>query len=138
MMIPQASLKIMDAKNEQGVIYNNAEQRLSNSIKEVCICLVLVGTHLIAFHGHHMVVGVTRMEPRRRASQCCATFLHSQHTKYCRRVMAAHQPPFYICGRGGEMVHGTDWPRQLLINRPQPKNVLFDVHDYPSLLCHLF
>jgi hypothetical protein len=59
--------------------------------------------------------------------QRCATFLHSRHTKYCRRVMAA------------QMVYGIDWPRQLLINRPQPKNVLFDVHNYPSLLlCHEF
>jgi hypothetical protein len=42
-------------------------------------------------------------------------------------------------GGGGEMVYGIDWQRQLLINRPQPKNVLFDVHNYPSLLlCHLF
>jgi hypothetical protein len=40
---------------------------------------------------------------------------------------------------GGGMVYGIDWPRQLLINRPQPKNVLFDVHNYPSLLLyHLF
>jgi hypothetical protein len=30
--------------------------------------------------------------------QCCATFLHSRHTKYCRRVMAAHQ---IIVGGGG-------------------------------------
>jgi hypothetical protein len=68
---------------------------------------------------------------------CCATFLHSRHTKYCRRVKAAHQPHFAYCRE--EMVYGTDWPRQLLINRPQPKNVLFDVHNYPSfLLCHLF
>jgi hypothetical protein len=37
------------------------------------------------------------------------------------------------------MVYGIDWQRQLLINRPQPKNVLFDVHNYPSLLlCNLF
>jgi hypothetical protein len=71
--------------------------------------------------------------------QCCATFLHSWHTKYCRRVMAAHQPHFAYCKGGGEMVYGIDWPRQLLINRPQLKNVLFDVHNYPSLLlCHLF
>jgi hypothetical protein len=34
-------------------------------------------------------------------SQCCATFLHSRHTKYCRRVMAAHQPHFSYCGGGG-------------------------------------
>jgi hypothetical protein len=27
-----------------------------------------------------------------KLKQCCATFLHSRHTKYCRRVMAAHQP----------------------------------------------
>jgi hypothetical protein len=46
--------------------------------------------------------------------------------------MAAHQPHFAYCGGGG--VYGTDWTRQLLINRPQPKNVLFDVHNYPSLL----
>jgi hypothetical protein len=40
---------------------------------------------------------------------------------------------------GGEMVYGIDWPQQLLINRPQPKNVLFDVHNYPLLLLrHLF
>jgi hypothetical protein len=40
---------------------------------------------------------------------------------------------------GGKMVYGIDWLRHLLINRPQPKNVLFDVHNYPSLLlCHLF
>jgi hypothetical protein len=52
--------------------------------------------------------------------------------------MAAHQPHFEYWG-GGEMVYGTDWPRQLLINRPQPKNVLFDVNNYPTLLlCHLF
>jgi hypothetical protein len=34
--------------------------------------------------------------------QCCATFLHSRHTKYCRRVMAAHQPHFAYCGVGGD------------------------------------
>jgi hypothetical protein len=33
--------------------------------------------------------------------QCCATFLHSRHTKYCRRVMAAHNPILYILGGGG-------------------------------------
>jgi hypothetical protein len=45
----------------------------------------------------------------------------------------------HIVGVGGEMVYGIDWPRQLLINRPQPKNVLFYVHNYPSLLlCHSF
>jgi hypothetical protein len=32
------------------------------------------------------------------------------------------------------MVYGIDWPRQLFINRPQPKNVLLDVHNYLSLL----
>jgi hypothetical protein len=48
-------------------------------------------------------------------------------------------PIFHIVGGGGEMVYGIYWLRQLLINRPQPKNVLFDVHNYPSLLlCHLF
>jgi hypothetical protein len=62
--------------------------------------------------------------------QYCASFLHSRHTKYCRRVMAAHQPILHIVGEGGEMVYGIDWPRQLIINRPQPKNVLFDVHNY--------
>jgi hypothetical protein len=41
--------------------------------------------------------------------------------------MATHQPHFAYCW-GGEMVYGTDWLRQLIINRPQPKNVLFDVH----------
>jgi hypothetical protein len=47
-------------------------------------------------------------------------------------------PILHIVGEG-EVVCGIDWPRQLLINRPQPKNVLFDVHNYPSiLLCHLF
>jgi hypothetical protein len=61
--------------------------------------------------------------------QCYATFLHSRHTKYCRRVIAAHQPHFAYCKGGGEMVYGIDWPRQLLINRPQPENVLFDVHN---------
>jgi hypothetical protein len=30
--------------------------------------------------------------------QCCATFLHSRHTKYCRRVMEAHQHHFAYCG----------------------------------------
>jgi hypothetical protein len=73
--------------------------------------------------------------------QCCATFLQLRHTKYCLRVMAAHQPHFaYIVGGGGgELVYGIDWPRKLLINRPQPKNVLFGVHNYPSLLfCRLF
>jgi hypothetical protein len=69
--------------------------------------------------------------------QCCTTSLHSRHTKYCRRVMAAHQPHFAY-GGGGKMVYGIDWPRQLLINRPQPKNVLFDVHNYPSLLLCYF
>jgi hypothetical protein len=69
--------------------------------------------------------------------QCCATFLHSRHTKYCRRVMAAHQPHCAYCGGG--IVYGIDWQLQLLINRPQPENVLFDVHNYPSLLLrHLF
>jgi hypothetical protein len=29
-------------------------------------------------------------------------------------------PILHIVG-GGEMVYGIDWPRQLLINRPQPK-----------------
>jgi hypothetical protein len=44
-----------------------------------------------------------------------------------------------VGGIGGEMVYGIDWPRQLLMNRPKPKNVLFDVYNYPSLLlCHLF
>jgi hypothetical protein len=33
--------------------------------------------------------------------QCCATFLHSRHTKNCRRVMAAHQPHSAYCGGGG-------------------------------------
>jgi hypothetical protein len=52
--------------------------------------------------------------------------------------MAAHQPHFEYC-RGGGLVYGINWLRQLLINRPQPKNVLFNVHNYPSLLlCHLF
>jgi hypothetical protein len=46
--------------------------------------------------------------------------------------MVALQPHFAYCG-GGEMVYGIDWPRQPLINRPQPKHVLFDVHNYPSL-----
>jgi hypothetical protein len=70
--------------------------------------------------------------------QCCATFLHLRHTKYCRRVMAAHQPNFQYCGGGGGGVYGIVWP-QRLINRPQPKNVLFDVPNYPSLLlCNLF
>jgi hypothetical protein len=51
--------------------------------------------------------------------------------------MAAHQPHFAYCEGG--MVYGIDWPRLLLINRPQPKNVLFYVHNYPSLLlCHSF
>jgi hypothetical protein len=45
-----------------------------------------------------------------------------------------HTPPFlHLGGGGGEMVCGIDWPRQLLMNRPQPKKVLFDVHNYPSL-----
>jgi hypothetical protein len=48
--------------------------------------------------------------------------------------MAAHQPHFAYCGEGGGTVYGVDRPRQLLINRPQPKNVLFDVHNYPSSL----
>jgi hypothetical protein len=72
-----------------------------------------------------------------RIWQCCATFLHSQHTKYCRRVMVAHHPHFaYWVGGwgGGKMVYGIDWPRQFIINLPQPQNVLFDVHNYPSLL----
>jgi hypothetical protein len=43
----------------------------------------------------------------------------------------------HIVGRG-EMVYGIDWQRQLLINRPQPKNVLFDVHNYPYLLLRHF
>jgi hypothetical protein len=48
-------------------------------------------------------------------------------------------PILHIVGGGGEVFYVIDWPRQLLINRSQPKNVLFDVHDYPSLLlCHLF
>jgi hypothetical protein len=34
--------------------------------------------------------------------QCCATFLHSRHTKYCRRVTATHQPHFAYCGGGGD------------------------------------
>jgi hypothetical protein len=35
--------------------------------------------------------------------QCCTTFLHSRHTKYCRRVMAAHQPHFaYFWSGGGD------------------------------------
>jgi hypothetical protein len=55
--------------------------------------------------------------------------------------MAAHQHHFAYCGGegGGKMVFGIDWPRQLLINRLQPKNVPFDVHNYPYLLLrHLF
>jgi hypothetical protein len=49
-----------------------------------------------------------------------------------------HTSPILHIG-GGEMVYGIDWPQQLLINRPQPKNALFDVHNYPALLlCHLF
>jgi hypothetical protein len=53
--------------------------------------------------------------------------------------MAAHQPHFTYCGGvGGEMVYGIDWPR-LLINRPQPKQVVYDVRNYPYLLLrHLF
>jgi hypothetical protein len=49
-------------------------------------------------------------------------------------------PILHIVGSGGgEMVYDIDWPRQLLINRPQPKKVLFDFHNYLSLLlCHLF
>jgi hypothetical protein len=48
-------------------------------------------------------------------------------------------PILHIVEGRGEMVYGIDWPRQLLINRPQSKNVLFDVHNYPSLLLrHLF
>jgi hypothetical protein len=47
-------------------------------------------------------------------------------------------PILHIVG-WGEMVYGIDWSRQVLINRPQPKNVLFDVRNYPSLLLrHLF
>jgi hypothetical protein len=45
-------------------------------------------------------------------------------------------PILHIVGGGKrerEMVYGIDWPRQLLINRPQPKNVLFDGHKNPSL-----
>jgi hypothetical protein len=54
--------------------------------------------------------------------QCCKTLLHSRHTN----------PTLHIWGGG-------DWLRLLLINWPQPKNVLFDVHNYPYLLlCHLF
>jgi hypothetical protein len=34
-------------------------------------------------------------------AQCCATFLHSRRTKYCQRVMTAHQPHFEYCGGGG-------------------------------------
>jgi hypothetical protein len=50
-----------------------------------------------------------------------------------------HTNPILHIIEGEEMVYGIDWSRQLLINRPQPKNVLFDVHNYPSLLlCHLF
>jgi hypothetical protein len=71
--------------------------------------------------------------------QCCANFLHLRHTKYCRRVMVAHKRPFCILGGVGGVVYGIDWPWQLHINRPQPENVLFDVHNYSSLLlCHLF
>jgi hypothetical protein len=36
-------------------------------------------------------------------NQCCATFLHSWHTKYCRRVMA-HQPHFAWGGGGARCV----------------------------------
>jgi hypothetical protein len=32
------------------------------------------------------------------------------------------------------MVYGVYWPPKIIINRPQPKNVLFDVHNYPYLL----
>jgi hypothetical protein len=50
-----------------------------------------------------------------------------------------HTNPILHIGGRGEMVYGIDWPRQIRINRPQPKNVLFDGHNYPSkLLCHLF
>jgi hypothetical protein len=71
--------------------------------------------------------------------QCCSTFPHSWHTKYCRRVMAAHHNPILHVVGGGGGVYGIDLPRQLPIKQTQTKNVLFDVHNYPSLLlCHLF
>jgi hypothetical protein len=62
-------------------------------------------------------------------------------------VYSSVAQPFYTCGTlnivgiptsfcmlwgVGKMIYGIDWPRQLLINRPQSKNVLFDVHNYPS------
>jgi hypothetical protein len=45
-----------------------------------------------------------------------------------------HTNPILHISLRGEMVYGIDWPRKLLLNRPQPKKVLFDVHNYPSLL----
>jgi hypothetical protein len=48
-------------------------------------------------------------------------------------------PILHIVVGEGEIVYGIDQPRQLLTNRPQPKNILFDIHNYPSLLLrHLF
>jgi hypothetical protein len=60
------------------------------------------------------------------------------HTKYCLKVMAAHQPHFaYIVGGGGEMVYGIDWPRQLLINRPNQK-MFYLKFVIIQLYCHSF
>jgi hypothetical protein len=71
--------------------------------------------------------------------QCWATYLHPRHTKYCQRVMAAHQPHFAYCGGGGGLCMALIGRDNFLKNRPQSKNVLFDVHNYASLLlCHLF
>jgi hypothetical protein len=46
-------------------------------------------------------------------------------------------PILHIVEGGGEMVYGIDWPRQLLINRPQPRNVPFDVHNCTSQLLYV-
>jgi hypothetical protein len=74
-----------------------------------------------------------------RIDQCCQP-LYARGTLNIVEPSWRHTSPILnIVGGGGETVYGIDCQRQLLINRPQPKNVLFDVHNYPSLLlCHLF
>jgi hypothetical protein len=49
---------------------------------------------------HKSVLPLQSGEWLNSLDQCCATFLHSRHTKYCRRVVAAHQPHFAYCGGG--------------------------------------
>jgi hypothetical protein len=54
--------------------YHLHERQNTKSQPKVVVCIVIVQRHFM-----------------NRLCHCCATFLHSRHTKYCRRVMAAHR-----------------------------------------------